>query len=77
MAREDAQTKARRLLGEGRLTIRRVNKAEVVGWCRGTDRFHRLGWSADGGWWCSCEARGSCSHLLALQSVVTIPPGRP
>lgn len=75
MPREAAFDKSRRYLTEGRLTVRRVNKAEVVAWCRGTDRFHRCGWSADSGWWCSCEAKGACSHLLALQSVVPIPPG--
>ena len=74
--REDARTKGLRCLTESRLTIRRVNKAEVVAWCRGRDRFHRLGWTPDAGWWCTCPAVGACSHLLALQSVVLIPPGR-
>ena len=72
MPRENALAKSHRYLAEGRLTVRRVNKAEVVAWCRGTDRFHRLGWSPDSGWWCTCPAVGACSHLLALQSVV--PP---
>jgi hypothetical protein len=76
MARESAFDKGRRYLVEGRLTVRRVNKAEVTAWCKGTDRFHRLGWSSDTGWWCSCDAKGTCSHLLALQSVVPLPSGR-
>jgi hypothetical protein len=76
MGREDARTKSLRYLGEGRLTVRRVNKAEVLAWCRGTDRFHRCGWSPDSGWWCDCPAvTPHCSHLLALQAVVPIPPG--
>ncbi len=73
MPREDARTKSTRLLTEGRLIVRRVSKAEILAWCRGTDRLHRLGWTPGDGWWCNCEAKGPCSHLLALQSVVPIP----
>jgi hypothetical protein len=67
--RENAREKARRYLGEGRLVVRSVDAAQIDATCRGGGETYRLGHDAAGGWWCSCEARGTCSHLHALQLV--------
>jgi hypothetical protein len=73
--REDARTRGRRLLTEGRLILRRVNAVEILALCRGdSGEVHELGYHPSGGWWCSCAARTQCGHLYALQ-LVTIAPG--
>lgn len=72
--RENVEAKARRYLGEGRLTVLRVDGDLVEAECRGAGEVHRLGHhprSRDG-WWCTCPARGRCCHLAALQSVTVI-----
>jgi hypothetical protein len=70
--RENATTKARRYLTEGRLIINKLEPAGVTATCRGDGQIHLLGWRPDQGWWCTCPARGTCSHLLALRSVVAL-----
>jgi hypothetical protein len=70
--RETATSKARRYLTEGRLIIEHINPGEVTATCRGDGTLHRLGWRPSTGWWCTCEARGRCSHLLALGSVTAV-----
>ena len=67
--REGADTKGRRYLAEGRLTVTRVEGDRVHAECKGQGAVHRLGHDARG-WWCSCPARTTCSHLVALQLVV-------
>jgi uncharacterized Zn finger protein len=68
--RENAEAKGRRYLVEGRLTVERVDAAEIRATCRGSGGVHRLGWRQDSGWLYTCPARGRCSHLVALQLVV-------
>ena len=63
--RENAQQKARRYLGEGRLIIRRVDGPHVLAHCRGDGVLHRVEVHDDHGT-CTCDARGRCSHLLAV-----------
>lgn len=72
--RESAEAKGRRLLAEGRLTIDRVNGDLVVATCKGdSGAEYRLGHDPTNGQWrCTCEAKGRCSHLVALQLVTTI-----
>lgn len=73
---ESVEQKARRLLAEGRLTVTAIRAdGTVVAECRGTDRIHRLGFDGKRQEWrCTCEARGRCSHLAALQ-LVTVRSG--
>lgn len=65
--------KGRRYLTEGRLTVRLVDERAglVQAQCRGDGALWALGHDSRG-WWCSCPARGRCSHLVALGLVVTI-----
>jgi uncharacterized Zn finger protein len=70
--RESAQAKARRYLGEGRLSVLRVDKSQVVAECRGGGTVYRLGYE-NGVWRCDCPARGTCCHLHALM-LVTVRP---
>lgn len=65
--RENAQTKGRRYLTEGRLTVAEVDANRVRATCRGQGTVYRLG--HDRGWWCGCPAKGTCCHLVALQLV--------
>jgi hypothetical protein len=67
--RESVHAKGRRYLGEGRLIVRSVSDDAIEATCRGCGASYRLG--HDGyGWFCSCQARGDCAHLVALQLVV-------
>ena len=69
MSRENAEAKARRYLGERRLTVENVDENFVRATCRGSGAVYDVGWTPEYGWSCSCEARGRCCHLLALQAV--------
>ena len=74
MVRESAATKARRLLTEGRVTITRVDGAEINALVRGDSAGlylvqHRPGW-----WTCLCDAISTlCSHVRAVQLVTVVP----
>jgi hypothetical protein len=71
--REDKKTKGRRLLVEGRLQIGLVDDQMIVAACRGdSGTIYNLGWDHDD-WYCNCEARTECSHLVALK-LVTVSP---
>jgi uncharacterized Zn finger protein len=81
MAREDAATKARRLLGEGRITLVQLGPTHLMARARGDSGMeYRVTWeagagatgSAPPGWHCNCEARGRCSHIRAVQLVTVI-----
>ena len=76
MTREDAASKGRRYLTEGRLLVRRVDKQAIDARCRGdSGEVYELGADA-GGWACTCPARTDrCAHLLALKLVVLRPFG--
>jgi hypothetical protein len=84
MARETLEDKAVRLISEGRLSVLRAddNNGLVVAACRGlsSGETHHLGFDPNGKnghgeWRCTCEAsrgfRRKCSHLMALQLVVS------
>jgi uncharacterized Zn finger protein len=74
--RENAETKARRYLGEGRLDVQRVEHDLVVARCLGDegDSYH-LRWDQERRRWsCSCPAFGPrCAHVLALARVTRKP----
>lgn len=73
--RENAAVKARRLLGEGRLLITRVDGREVDAICRGdSGEFYSVS-HRPGHWACTCPALTRCSHMQALMLVVA-PVGR-
>lgn len=78
LTRENAATKARRLLAEGRIRIRAASESErfVAAEVRGdSSAIYSAGYEADaGGWWCSCPAKGVCSHILALQLITVLEP---
>lgn len=85
MAREDKDAKGRRLLVEGRLLVRwavaEPNDEErpIMAVCRGdSGRVYELGFDRPSfDWFCDCEARGVCSHLVALMLVTVQPnPGQ-
>ncbi len=73
---EKAREKALRILTEGRLTVREVglpsHPGRIVAECRGdSGSVYRLGWDPRAEEWrCTCDARGTCSHIMALQLVV-------
>ncbi len=79
MARENVQQKGRRLLTEGRLTVivasGRTDHPRIVATCRGdSGKVYDLGFDPAGfEWRCTCEARTTCSHLVALR-LVTLEP---
>jgi hypothetical protein len=68
--RENAMTKSRRYLLEGRCILRYVDADRVVARVRGRtvyDVEHQAG----SGWSCSCPAKSSrCAHVLAVGHVV-------
>lgn len=75
VGRENAATKARRYLLEGRLMIWFVQGQQARARCRGQGYLYELGHDLEHGWWCDCAARTRCSHLIALQSVVILGKG--
>ena len=74
MPREDAAAKARRLLAEGRCTVRTITDTEIVAVVRGDSAIvYTTRYDDPSGWSCTCEAVGRCSHVLALMLVVLEP----
>ena len=68
--REDAATKARRYVCEGRLTIRLVGVEEIRATAKGDGEVYELGLLPGRGWYCSCPAvTDKCSHLRGLRLV--------
>jgi uncharacterized Zn finger protein len=67
--RENAADKGRRYLTEGRVIITVVGDGQVDAIVRGDGIRHAVAWRPDT-WTCTCPARGACSHLLAVRSVV-------
>lgn len=76
MPRENAEAKGRRYLTEGRLLVRFAGPQGIRAICRGNGEFYRVGYER-GGWWCTCPAKGRCSHLIALMLVTVRPRGMP
>jgi uncharacterized Zn finger protein len=71
--RENAPLKARRLLTEDRVTLRRIGPDAIVARVRGDSaREYLVVWDPTG-WHCPCDAAGRCSHVLAVQLVVLEP----
>jgi uncharacterized Zn finger protein len=73
MTRENAQAKGRRLLTEGRLRVLAVDESSgtTSAECRGDSGLtYGVGRDEAGRWHCTCEAKGRCSHQVALQLVV-------
>lgn len=78
MSREDAATKGRRYVSEGRLVVDLVHDDIVHATCRGSGAVYTLGHDARaGGWWCDCQAKTTCSHLHALMLVTVRRAGGP
>jgi hypothetical protein len=76
MPREDARSKAHRLLSEARVTIRTIGPDVIVARIRGDSaREYLVTWDP-AGWHCPCDALGPCSHILATQLVVLEPDHR-
>ena len=73
---ENAEAKGVRYLGEGRLTILRVDERQIEAVCFGdSGEVYRLGYHP-GSWWCDCPALGRCSHMTALMRVSLTPASR-
>ena len=73
--RENAASKACRLLISGRVFMRIVNASEVIAAVRGdSGELYEAGFIR-GRWRCSCPAVGPCSHLIAVQRVALTPGG--
>jgi uncharacterized Zn finger protein len=71
--REDAQTKAARLAGSGRVTVRHVSDIAITADVRGDSAaVYPVTWSP-AGWACPCPASTRCSHIRAVQLVVLEP----
>ncbi len=75
MVRENAEAKAKRYLGEGRIVLIRVSDERVLARVRGDGSVWQVVYQ-NGKWSCTCPARGRCSHLLAVGAVVA-PEGTP
>lgn len=72
MPRENADSKGRRYVAEGRLVIERIDRTTIAASCRGSGEIYQLGYRP-GEWWCACPSLGRCSHLVALQLVTVAP----
>lgn len=72
--RENATAKARRLLTEGRVTIRTLRDDLILAEVRGDSaRRYEVVWEP-AGWSCPCDAISPrCSHVMATQ-LVTLEP---
>jgi uncharacterized Zn finger protein len=78
--RENAEAKARRLLVEGRLRVQAVDETSGTASAEGrgdSGMTYVVGRDEAGRWFCSCEAKGRCSHQIALMLVVAFRPRRP
>ena len=71
--RENALTKGRRYVAEGRLVVRSVTAESARAECRGDGAIYKVGF-ADGRWSCNCPALGRCSHQFALGLVTAFEP---
>lgn len=72
MTRENVQAKGRRLLTEGRVVVKTVNAQQITASVRGSGAIHQTGYDR-GTWYCTCPAKGLCSHLVAVQLVTVAP----
>lgn len=72
VGRENAATKAKRLLVESRVIIRKVDERGVFASVRGDSGLIRTVTYSLSTWSCNCEARGRCSHIQAVAAVVVV-----
>jgi uncharacterized Zn finger protein len=74
--RENAESKARRYLAEGRVRVIACDEAAgtVVAEVRGNGSVYATGRGAKG-WSCDCPAKSKdCAHVLALKLVTVLEP---
>ena len=72
MPRENAEAKAKRYLGEGRIVLIRVSDERVLARVRGDGRVWLVMFEG-GVWSCPCPARtDQCSHLRAVRLVTAV-----
>jgi len=71
-ARENIETRGRRLLAERRVAILSVHRQRVYALVRGdSGTTHRTGYIR-GRWVCDCPARGRCAHIVTIQCVIDL-----
>jgi uncharacterized Zn finger protein len=71
--RENARTRAIRLLAEGRVLIVRVLPTSVLAYVRGdSGELRTVTWDPRRGFRCDCPAIGMCAHGHAVSSVVLV-----
>lgn len=76
-ARENARTRARRLLVEGRVMVRYCGPRGVQAYVRGSGALRHVIYELGRGWSCTCPAlTPHCSHVLAVQQVVIVKEER-
>lgn len=76
--RENAASKGRRLLLEGRVRVLQVSDDEgfVSAEVRGDSaRVYIVNYELAGGWRCDCPTRGVCSHIRAVMLVTIVREG--
>ena len=72
MPRENAEAKARRYLGEGRIVLVSVSDDRVLARVRGDGQVWLVMFEG-GAWSCSCPAKtDQCSHLRAVRLVTAV-----
>jgi hypothetical protein len=75
--RENAESKARRYLTEGRVRIVACDEAAgtIVAEVRGSGTVYAAGHGPKG-WSCDCPAKSkNCAHVLALRLITVLEPG--
>ena len=70
--RENARTKSKRLLIEGRVLIRSAGPQGVSALVRGDSGCLRRVSYENARWFCDCPALGPCSHIMAVEAVVLV-----
>jgi uncharacterized Zn finger protein len=76
MVRENAEQKAKRYLGEGRLQLIGMSNDRVLAQVRGDGRTYLVRFEDDV-WSCPCPAlTDQCSHLKALRLITAVGPER-
>jgi hypothetical protein len=71
MPRENARTKAERLLVGGAVSVLEVTRYRCAARVKGDTATHAVTFDGDR-WACDCQALGPCSHALAVARVVAV-----
>ena len=73
--RESVRDKALRYIAEERVRVRECNEDDgvIAADVRGHGHIYAAG-RDDRGWFCSCEAHGTCCHVTALMLVTVMEP---